>query len=73
MKSNCPIHTLRKEAGSKVNERFGIIAAQHFLGHASPEVTWTYYISSKPPQPTGFGELLGAALPKAPEGDNQKS
>lgn len=61
VRTNSPIHTLRKEAGSRMNDLFGIIAAQHFLGHASPEVTWKYYVSERAPKPTGLGALLLAA------------
>lgn len=53
-----PIQTLRKECGSLINERFGILAAKNVLRQANIEVTVTYYASEKRKLDTGLDALL---------------
>lgn len=53
-----PIHTLRKECGSLVNERFGILAAKNILRQANIEVTVTYYATERRKLDTGLESLL---------------
>lgn len=42
-----PLHTLRKEAGSLVNQRHGLAAASIFLRHASIGITAQTYVGKK--------------------------
>ena len=54
-----PIHVLRKEAGSLVNQRKGLIAAQRFLRHTDPRTTACHYVDVKERVTVGLGGLLG--------------
>jgi hypothetical protein len=45
--SRTPLHTLRKEFGSQINARFGLIAAQTMLRHAQVAVTAAHYVEIK--------------------------
>ncbi len=49
-----PIHTLRKECGSLVNELYGLIAAKNILRHATIEITATYYACDRRRVSTGL-------------------
>jgi integrase len=40
-----PLHTLRKEAGSIINQRYGLAAASMFLRHASIGITASTYVA----------------------------
>lgn len=53
-----PLHTLRKEFGSLVVEKFGLVAAKSALRHASVEITMTYYVQDRREASTGLGSLL---------------
>jgi len=53
-----PLHTLRKEFGSLVVEKFGLVAAKSALRHASVEITMTYYVQDRREANTGLGSLL---------------
>jgi integrase len=59
--ANCPIHTLRKEAGSRICQKFGPIAAQHFLGHSDPQTTLLFYAGDSRTTHSGLGKLLTKA------------
>lgn len=52
-RSNCRIHTLRKEYGSHIADRKGIFAASAGLRHSTIGVTRKYYVSSQI-EPTAF-------------------
>jgi integrase len=60
VRSNTPLHTLRKEYGSQICARFGIYAAQTALGHSDPKVTAQHYLEPKKRSVLGFGHLLKA-------------
>jgi hypothetical protein len=45
--SRTPLHTLRKEFGSQINARFGLVAAQRMLRHAQVAVTAAHYVEIK--------------------------
>jgi integrase len=53
-----PLHTLRKEFGSLVNQRHGIHAASLALRHANIGVTALHYVDSRPRATPGLGGLL---------------
>ena len=53
-----PMQTLRKEFGSLVVERFGLVAAKSALRHASVEITMTYYVQDRRQANTGLDTLL---------------
>ena len=56
--SRTPLHTLRKEFGSQINARFGLVAAQRMLRHAQVAVTAAHYVEIKTRPVLGFGHLL---------------
>ncbi|HYC71617.1 MAG TPA: tyrosine-type recombinase/integrase [Opitutaceae bacterium] len=56
-----PLHTLRKECGSLVVERYGLLAAKNLLRHATIAVTVTYYVQDRREANTGLGGLLPVA------------
>jgi integrase len=58
VKTKTPLHTLRKEYGSLLNQKFGIHAASLGLRHASLAVTTLHYVDSRPQATTGLGGLL---------------
>lgn len=53
-----PLHTLRKECGSLITERFGIVAAKTTLRHATIDITVTYYASDRRAANTGLESML---------------
>ena len=56
--SRAPLHALRKEFGSQINARFGLVAAQRMLRHAHVAVTAAHYVEIKQRPVLGFGHLL---------------
>jgi len=54
-----PIHTLRKEIGSVIASREGILAASRYLRHADIGITSKIYADLKKPVVAGLGALLG--------------
>jgi integrase len=54
-----PLHTLRKEFGSLINEAHGIHAASRALRHASIAITAEVYVDSRVRTTSGLGYLLG--------------
>lgn len=56
--SRTPLHSLRKEFGSQINARFGLVAAQRMLRHAQVAVTAAHYVEIKARPVLGFGHLL---------------
>ena len=53
-----PLHTLRKEAGSLVTTKSGILAASRFLRHADIQVTAMHYADHKERVTVGIGAFL---------------
>jgi integrase len=62
-----PIHTLRKEFGSLVNQKFGLFAASAALRHSSIAVTREHYVDRKERIALNLSELL----PKEKEEDKK--
>lgn len=58
VKANKPIHELRKEFGSLVNEKFGIYAASRALRHSDITTSARHYIAKKERVTVGLGHLL---------------
>jgi integrase len=56
-----PLHTLRKEFGSQINQTHGIHAASRALRHAEIGITSAIYVDSRVRTTSGLGYLLGAA------------
>jgi integrase len=56
--SSKPLHALRKEFGSWVNEHFGLYAASAQLRHADIKTTSLHYIEAKRRPVIGFDHLL---------------
>jgi integrase len=76
-----PIHALRKELGSLVNQQHGIVAAQRVLRHANIATTAGHYVDKKGSVSVGLGKLLNetgnvisfqSAAPVAKEKSSQK-
>ena len=53
-----PLHTLRKEFGSRVCDRFGIYAASRALRHADIAITSQHYLDKRRKVTVGLGHLL---------------
>jgi integrase len=53
-----PMHDLRKEAGSRIYEKYGLMAASKFMRHADVSTTADYYVDNSKDADTGFGSLL---------------
>ena len=58
IKAASPIHSLRKEFGSLVNQQYGIHAASAALRHADIGITSRHYIGKKGRTAVGLGALL---------------
>jgi hypothetical protein len=56
--SKTPLHTLRKEFGSQVNARYGLLAASEQLRHGGIAVTARHYVENRSRAVLGFGHLL---------------
>jgi integrase len=58
VESKKPLHTLRKEFGSQIHARYGLLAASEALRHGGVSVTARHYIENKHRSVLGFGHLL---------------
>jgi hypothetical protein len=56
--SKKPLHTLRKEFGSQINARHGLLAASEQLRHGGIAVTARHYVENRSRSVLGFGHLL---------------
>jgi Phage integrase family len=56
--SRTPLHSLRKEFGSLINARYGVVAAQQMLRHSDIKTTVNHYVENKHRSVLGFGHLL---------------
>jgi len=56
--SKTPLHTLRKEFGSLINARHGLLAASEQLRHGSVAVTARHYIENRNRSVLGFGHIF---------------
>lgn len=54
-----PIHTLRKEIGSIIYEKLGLLAASRLLRHADVGITAAIYVGKKTRVSAGLDGLLG--------------
>jgi hypothetical protein len=58
--SKTPLHSLRKEFGSLIHARYGILAASEQLRHGGIAVTARHYLENRQPSVLGLGHLLGS-------------
>jgi hypothetical protein len=58
--SKTPLHTLRKEYGSQINARYGLLAASEQLRHGNVNVTARHYVENRNHSVLGFGHLLAS-------------
>ncbi len=66
IEANKPLHTLRKEFGSKLTEVHGIFAASTALRHADISITRAFYADAKAKESAfGLGHHLKAPVPPA--------
>ena len=56
--SKTPLHSLRKEFGSLIHARFGLLAASEQLRHGGIGVTARHYLENRQPSVLGLGHLL---------------
>ena len=56
--SKTPLHTLRKEFGSQIHARYGLLAASEALRHGGVGVTARHYVENRSHSVLGFGHLL---------------
>jgi hypothetical protein len=66
--SRAPLHNLRKEFGSLINARYGILAASEQLRHGGIAVTARHYLENRQPSVLGLGHLLKGERTIAPIG-----
>jgi hypothetical protein len=71
--SRAPLHTLRKEFGSQIHARYGLLAASEALRHGGVAVTARHYIENKERSVLGLGHLLKRERTIVPMGDIAKS
>ncbi len=70
VKTNKPLHTLRKEFGSQVCALHGVHAASRQLRHADIAITNMFYTDARKRALTGLGHLLkpdDKVVPLAPD------
>jgi integrase len=60
VKGRNPIHAMRKEFGSLINQAYGIYAASSALRHADITITAKHYVGKKARTTVGLGHLLAA-------------
>jgi integrase len=53
-----PLHALRKEFGSQLNARYGLLSASEQLRHASVATTAKHYVENRERPVVGLGHLL---------------
>jgi hypothetical protein len=56
--SKTPLHSLRKEYGSQIHARYGLLAASEQLRHGRVGVTARHYVENRSRAVLGFGHLL---------------
>ena len=56
--SKTPLHTLRKQFGSEIHARYGLLAASEQLRHGGVEVTARHYVENRSRSVLGLGHLL---------------
>jgi hypothetical protein len=56
--SKTPLHTLRKQFGSEIHARYGLLAASEQLRHGGIAVTARHYVENRSFSVLGFGHLL---------------
>jgi hypothetical protein len=56
--SKTPLHTLRKEFGSQIHSRYGLLAASEALRHGGIGVTARHYVENRSCSVLGLGHLL---------------
>ena len=71
VKSNMPLHTLRKEFGSQICGGYGIYAASRALRHADIAITSQHYLEPRRRATVGLGNLLAVADNIVPIADNR--
>jgi integrase len=64
VKANKPLHELRKEFGSQVNQRHGIYAASRALRHSDITTSTRHYIAKQLRVTVGLGHLLDSGVVK---------
>jgi hypothetical protein len=60
--TNTPLHTLRKEFGSRIAAEHGIYAASRLLRHADIRTTASHYLDKKKRGTAGMGHLLSGKV-----------
>ena len=61
-----PLHTLRKEYGRLITEKYGIYAASRLLRHAGIQITADHYADDQRRLTPGIGAMLVAKAPENP-------
>jgi integrase len=73
IKSNKPLHDLRKEFGSLINQKHGLYAAAQALRHSDITTSARHYIARKERVTVGLGALLEAPGVQPPSVDRLES
>jgi hypothetical protein len=53
-----PLHALRKEYGSLINEKYDLVTAKELLRHSSVAITAAHYVENRKRGKTGLGAVL---------------
>jgi integrase len=53
-----PLHALRKEYGSLINEKYDLVTAKELLRHSSVAITSAHYVENRKRGTTGLGAVL---------------
>ncbi len=67
-----PLHTLRKEFGSLINQKFGIYAASAALRHSNIGITRDAYVDKKERTALNIFEMIPQTTNQTPKGETEK-
>jgi integrase len=62
-----PLHTLRKEFGSLINQKFGIYAASSALRHSNIGITRDAYVDKRERHTVNLSEMIPQTTPEPPK------
>jgi hypothetical protein len=61
------LHSLRKECGSLINQKYDLVTAKELLRRSSLAVTAAHYVENRKRGTTGLGALLGGKIVEIPK------
>jgi integrase len=67
-----PLHALRKEYGSLINEKYDLVTAKELLRHSSVAITAAHYVENRKRGTTGLGASTGQTPAQGRGQENQR-